>query len=325
MNLFTQIGPRGHFYECPRWHDGSWWVSDFQGHRVLRVSQDGVAETVVEVENQPSGLGWLPDGSMLVVSMFDRRVLRVTNGVVSVHADLSDVCPGWTNDMCVTSSGNAYVGNFGFDLTDPSARTSRTCLVLVTPKGDVRVVADDLAFPNGCMVTDGDSVLIVNETLASRHTAFRITPDGSLVDRRLWAQIGEPPVDPDNALADLHYAPDGGCLDSKGRMWVGDAWGRRILQIEEGGRILFDIPLPNELSAYACCVGGPNGTTLMIAASTELTAEQRRDSTESVLLLLDVSEGFLPTIFPYVDWRTEVKSAETEGALRKLAGSDGSE
>ncbi len=303
MKPFTQIGPLGHFYECPRWHDGAWWVSDFHGHRVLRVDENGEADTVVEVPNQPSGLGWLPDGSMLVVSMLDRRVLRLVNGVLSLYADLSEVCPGWTNDMCVSSTGNAYVGNFGFDLTDPNARTSRTCLVMVTPTGEVRVVADELAFPNACVLTADESELIVNETLASRHTAFKVAPDGTLTDRRLWAQIGSPPTDPDNALADLDYAPDGSCLDAQGKMWVADAWSQRILQIEEGGGVLYDITLPDELSAYACCIGGSDGSTLMVAASPSLNAQQRRESAKSVLLLLDISEEFLLTTFARTDRR----------------------
>jgi sugar lactone lactonase YvrE len=294
MGLFAKLGPEGHFYEGPRWRDGAWWVSDFYGHRVLRIEEDGTATTVVKVPSQPSGLGWLPDGSLLVVSMRDRRVLRLANGRLTEHADLSNVCPGWANDMCVTSSGIAYVGNFGFDLYGPHARTERTCLVMVRPDGGVHIVAEDLAFPNGCMVTADGSELIVNETLAGRHTAFAIAPDGTLSGRRVWAQVGTPPADPDNAMADLSYAPDGGCLDPGGRLWVADTLGRRVVLVAEGGAVLREIGLPDGLTAFSCCLGGPDETTLLIAAAPDHDPCSRSEATESVLLLADVSDRSQP-------------------------------
>ena len=265
-------------------------MSDFQGKRVLRLTEDGSATTVLEVPSQPAGLGWLPDGSLLVVSMHDRRILRLVDGVVSVYADLSAFFPGWANDMCVTPSGNAYVGNFGFDFRDRGATTSRTCLVMVTADGVASIAADDLAFPNACVLSGDQRELIVNETLAGRHTAFTIALDGSLSGRRVWAQLGTPPADPDHARDDLVYGPDGGCLDTYGKLWVADAWGHRVLRIEEGGRILFETSLPGGLNAYACCLGGPNATTLMVAAAPGLGSPRQPGVAESVLFLLDVSE-----------------------------------
>jgi len=294
MGLLAKLGPPGHFYEVPRWRDGAWWVSDFYGHRVLRIEGDGTATTVVMVPGQPGGLGWLPDGSLLVVSMRDRRVLRFTHGRLAEHADLSSVCPGWANDMCVTSFGIAYVGNFGFDLFDPNARTKRTCLVMVRPDGSVHIAADDLAFPNGCMVTADERELIVNETLAGRHTAFTMAPDGTLSGRRVWAQVGTLPADPDNAVADLSYAPDGGCLDPCGRLWAADSLGRRVVLVAEGGAVLREIGLPDGLNAYACCLGGLDETSLLIAAAPDYDSRRRSQVTESVLLLADVSDHSQP-------------------------------
>jgi sugar lactone lactonase YvrE len=289
VKQFTPFGPPGHFYECPRWHDGAWWVSDFFGHRVLRIDEMGLATTVAHVPSQPGGLGWLPDGSLLVVSMQDRRVLRLKGGVLSLHADLSPLCPGWANDLCVSSTGNAYVGNFGFDLTDRNAPTRRTNLVMVSPEGCAEVVADDLAFPNACVLNDDETLLIVNETFASRHTAFDVDSLGRLSNRRVWAQIGEPPADPDNARADLVYAPDGACSDGEGAIWVADAWAKRIVRINEGGEVLNEIRLPEGLSAFACCLGGASGSTLLVAACPLLGREELEATPHSQLLLLDVT------------------------------------
>src|SRR5947207_10109856 len=159
----------GAFFESPRWHDGRWWFSDFFRRRVVTAGGE-----VVHVEGQPSGLGWLPDGSLLVVSMRDRRVLRLRDGVLELHADLSHLCDWHANDMVVASDGSAYVGNFGFDLGNEEPRA--TGLVHVAPDGSAKRVAQDLMFPNGTILHDG--TLIVGETYAARLTEFTIDPDG---------------------------------------------------------------------------------------------------------------------------------------------------
>lgn len=292
MVTFRQIGPTGNFYEAPRWHDDAWWVSDFYAHRVLRIDVDGTVSTVVEVENQPGGLGWLPDGSMLVVSMKDKSVLRVVDGHASLYADLSSLFGGWANDMWVTTAGYAYVGNFGFDLFDPDTLTSRTCLAVVSPDGTVRVAADDLAFPNACMVTFDGRELVVNETLAGCHTAFTIAQDGSLHGRRTWARIGNAPADPDHALADLTYGPDGASFDASGGLWVADAFGQRFVRLEEGGKITDEIRVPNGLNAFACCVGGPTGRTLLMVAAPDFDHTKRSAVREGVLLVTELDENY---------------------------------
>src|SRR3954469_22207212 len=148
----TTLLEGGHFFEGPRWHDGRWWVSDFYRYAVLAVSEDGAAEEVLRVEGQPSGLGWLPDGSLLAVSMRDHRLVRrAPDGAVSVHADVSEHCGGHLNDVVVDGEGRAYVGNFGFDLMG-GGTPSYAKLVRVDPDGTVSVAADELMFPNGSVI-----------------------------------------------------------------------------------------------------------------------------------------------------------------------------
>ena len=163
----------GSFFESPRWHQGRWWVSDFYRQEVLAVEPDGRAQTVLEVAGRPSGLGWMPDGSLLVVSMADRRILRVTAGDVSLHADVSAYCGGDLNDMVVASDGRLYAGNFGFD-SAAQADPVPASLICVDPGGSARVAADGLHFPNGSVIAPDGRTLIVGETGASRYTAFTI-------------------------------------------------------------------------------------------------------------------------------------------------------
>src|SRR3954467_2207760 len=182
----------GDFYEGPRFESGRWWVSDFYTHRVLAVGADGSSEVIMEVEGQPSGLGWLPDGTLLIVSMKDHKVLRLDDGEVSTYADLSEFAGGPLNDMAVDSDGRTYVGNFGFDLMqleDPRG----TVIARIDPDRSIHIAAEDLWFPNGTVFT-GDT-MIVAETFAGRLTAFTKHPDGTLSDRRVWGQIA-PTVEP---------------------------------------------------------------------------------------------------------------------------------
>lgn len=236
------------FAEGPRWHDGALWYSDFYQHTVYRVSPDGDRDAVVRVEGQPSGLGWLPDGRLLVVSMLDRRVLRLEADGLVEHADLSAIATFHCNDMVVDQRGNAYVGNFGFDLHAGVAGTARgATLALVLPDGTARPVADDLMFPNGSVITPDGTTLIVGESMGARYTAFTIGDDGSLTDRRIWAEIPG-------------TAPDGCALDAAGGIWFADALGSRLLRVVEGGAVTDEIPLDSPV--FACTLGGHDGRTL---------------------------------------------------------------
>jgi len=257
------------FGEGPRWHDGSFWFSDMHGHRVLNLSPDGALTTVLDVPAQPSGLGWLPDGDLLVVSMTDRRVLRVHgDGSVTTHADLSSLAPFHCNDMVVDGDGRAYVGNFGFDLYASGSTPVPTTLVLVEPDGTARVAAADIRFPNGTVITPDGSTLIVGESFGQCLTAFDVAPDGALSNRRLWAQLEE------------GAAPDGICLDADGAVWVASPVSHAVLRVVEGGEVVERVEVEGKRQAFACMLGGVDRTTLyVLTASTSIAAkcQARRD------------------------------------------------
>jgi sugar lactone lactonase YvrE len=239
------------FPESPRWHEGALWFSDFYTHQVQRADMAGRCETVVTVPGQPSGLGWLPDGRLLVVSMTDRRLLRLDGDVLRQVADLSALASFHCNDMVVDAQGRAYIGNFGFDLI--AKQTPRaTNLILVQPEGQTRVVADDLLFPNGTVITPDGRTLIIGETYGARLTAFDIAVDGSLSGRRVWAVLDK-------------AAPDGICLDAEGAIWLASPTSREVLRVREGGVVTHRIATPGQ--AVACALGGPDGRTLFVATT----------------------------------------------------------
>jgi sugar lactone lactonase YvrE len=282
---------RGHFFEGPRWRDGRWWVSDFYGSpRVLAVTPDGGAEEVMGVEQQPSGIGWLPDASMLVVSMRDHRVLRRTpDGEVGVHADLSEHCGGHLNDMVVAQSGAAYVGEFGFDLmgfADPAPAN----LLRVDPDGAVSVAATEMLFPNGSVITPDGRTLIVGETGAARYTAFTINADGSLTDRRVWGQMAPAPTIGPLAefLVELKFGPDGCTLDAEGHIWSADSVGARCARVAPGGEVVDEITAPDGLGIFACMLGGDDGRTLLLCAAPDFLEANRAQATDAVLLTTTV-------------------------------------
>ena len=269
----------GTFYEGPRWHDDRWWVSDFYRHLVLSFDADGrdVREELV-VDAQPSGLGWAPDGSLLVVSMTDHRLLRRgADGAVSEVAGFGQHCGGFANDMVVDARGRAYIGNAGFDLM-AGAEPATANLVRVDLDGTVEVAAEDLAFPNGSVITPDGSTLIVGETMGNRYTSFTIEDDGSLTHRRIWADL--PGV-----------APDGCGLDAEGRIWCADAFGNRCVLVEEGGRLVEEVPAPDGLGVYACMLGGPDGTTLLQCCAPTFLAHERRHATDARLVATEVEVG----------------------------------
>jgi sugar lactone lactonase YvrE len=287
----------GCYFECPRWHDGRWWASDFYRYGVFTYDDSGREQKVVEVEAQPSGLGWLPDGDLLIVSMKDRRVLRrAADGTVQLHSDLSELATGHLNDMVVDRHGHAYVGNFGFDLMgggDPAT----AALVRVDPDGQAVVAAEELWFPNGSVITDDDT-LIVAETFGARLSAFTIQPDGTLTDRRVWAQIDPTPApaDTETMLGAVTFAPDGCALDAEGHIWAANALGGPLSRIAPGGQIVEEVALPDGLSVFACGLGGEDGRTLMACAAPDFHEEARKAAREAVLLstTVDVPHAGLP-------------------------------
>jgi sugar lactone lactonase YvrE len=273
----------GAFFEGPRWHDGRWWVSDFYRHAVFAVDTRGREQEVLTVAGQPSGLGWLPDDSLLVVSMKDRRLLRRSPaGELSVHAELGEFCGGHLNDLVVDSDGRAFVGNFGFDVTAREERKP-TGLLRVDPNGSSSLAAENLLFPNGTVITDDGRTLIVGETYGRRYVAFRIEDDGSLAGRRIWAEV------PD-------IAPDGCTLDADGHIWSADARGSRCCRLAPGGEIIEEIRAPEHLQFFACMLGGEHGRTLLFCAAPDFSERRRSQAREAVLLTttVDVPHSGLP-------------------------------
>ena len=268
------------FPEAPRWHDGRLWFSDFYSHRVLRVDVAGYVDVVTEIPARPSGLGWMPDGTLLVVSMVDRRLLRVDDdGKTHQVADLSALATGSCNDMVVDGTGRAYVGNFGFD-RHKGEPPRTTCIVRVDPDGRVTRAADDLSFPNGTVITPDGRRLIVAETLGHRLTAFDVAADGTLSNRRLFAQLDD-------------CFPDGICLDAEGAVWVADARNPRVLRVFDGGRI--ERTVSTDRPAFACMLGGDDRQTLFVCtctASGPAMADKRDGRIEAVKV--DVPGAGLP-------------------------------
>lgn len=267
------------FPECPRWHDGALYFSDQHDGVVWRVATDGGLDRVVDVPGQPSGIGWLPDGSMVVVSMLDRQLLRVKGTSVETLADLSGGVSHSLNDLVVDRAGRSYVGNFGFDLNNGDSPCG-TALLCVQPDGSISVAAEDVWFPNGAVIAEDGRTMILAETFGARLTAFDIAEDGRLGNRRLWAPLEG-------------LFPDGICLDAEGAVWVTCAMGGKVIRVREGGDVADTIPLPEGRQAFACMLGG----------------EERRD------LYLCTAPHFLPHITkPARAGCVEVVQVEVPGA-----------
>lgn len=240
------------FPEGPRWHGHLLFVSDMHAARIVTVSEHGEVAPFAEVAGQPSGLGWDPHGHLMVVSMVDRRVLKFHPDGPQVFADLSGLAAFHCNDMVVDAAGGAYVGNFGFDL-DGGATPVPTVLIRVAPDGTPSVAADDVRFPNGSVITPDGRTLIVGESFGGRLTAWDIAADGTLSNRRLWAQL-------DGAV------PDGICLDAEGAIWSACPISGRVLRVLEGGEVT-DVVSIDRRGAYACMLGGADRRTLFICTA----------------------------------------------------------
>lgn len=239
------------FAEGPRWHEGRLWYSDFDAEAVFSVGVDGVPRREVDVPDSPSGLGWLPDGRLLVVAMNEHAVLRrEPDGSLVLHADLRPWSVFRANDMIVDASGGAYVGNFGFDLDgflQGDVAPVTTSLVRVDPDGTAHEAAADLRFPNGMVLTPDGRTLVVAESLGFQLTAFDVDADGSLSNRRVWASLEG-------------CAPDGICLDADGCVWAANALGAECVRVAEGGEVVGRVVTSQP--TFACMLGGPDRRTL---------------------------------------------------------------
>jgi sugar lactone lactonase YvrE len=288
MYAFTTLIGGLAFAEGPRWRDGRLYFSDQHTYRVFSVTMDGKAEIIAHVPGQPSGLGFMPDGTLLIASMRDRKVLRrAHDGSMKVHADLSELAPWHINDMLVDGDGRAWVGNFGFDLNG-GVPACTTVLICVEPDGSARVAAEGLGFPNGMVLTPDGSTLIVAESIMNRLSAFPIE-SGSLGERRTWAAFGDLPTSTDvgELLARVEVVPDGICLDAEGTVWVADAMHGRLIRVAEGGAILEEIKTP-DAGAFACMLGGEDGRALFACVAPTFAEHEVRSNHRSSVVMTRV-------------------------------------
>jgi sugar lactone lactonase YvrE len=238
------------FGESPRWHDRRLWFADWGAQELIAVDLEGRSEVVVRVPSLPFCVDWLSDGRMLVVLARDRLLLRrEPDGSLATHADLSGLSDYPWNEIVVDGRSNAYVNNIGFEF--PCGEFAPGIVALLAPDGSVRQVADGVAFPNGMAVTPDNSTLIVAESYANKLTAFDIAENGGLLNRRVWADLGD-------------GVPDGLCLDAEGAVWYADVPNKRCVRVREGGEVLQTIDL--DRGCFACMLGGPDGKTLFLVA-----------------------------------------------------------
>lgn len=246
------------FPEAPRWHDNRLWFTDQHARKIMAVTSTGQAECILKMDDLPGGLGWLPDSTLLVVAMTERKVYRLVRNRLILHVDLADLAQFHCNDMVVSTDGRAYVGNFGYDLHGGAAQTA-THLIAIEPDGTSKIAATGLVFPNGSVITPDGALLIVAETFAHRLTAFSIGENGVLHTPQLWADLGD-------------ITPDGICLDAAGALWVASPSTHEVVRVTSGGEISARIyPLG---TPYACMLGGQDRRTLFILTSETDDPEQ---------------------------------------------------
>ena len=250
------------FTESARWHDDAFWFSDLYSQSVYRLDQNDQPVQVVEVPNRPSGLGWTPDNQLLVVSMLSKELLRFDGQSLHQVADLSTYAGADCNDMVVAENGDAYIGNFGFDFTLDDFTPQAAVLVRADLQGNVEAVAEDMWFPNGSVILDEGKTLIVAESFQEKLTAFDINDDGSLSNRRIWAEMDG-------------LFPDGISADTEGGIWVATPMTHQVVRVEEGGKITHKIPLEDR-NAYSCAIGGSQSEYLYICTSVDTDVEMCR-------------------------------------------------
>lgn len=238
--------------ESPRWHAGRLWIADMGAREVVVVDLDGHGEVVASVPTGLTGIAFLPDGRLVLDATFDGHLLQVeADGSLVTYADVSDLASDPWSDLIADGRGNIYVGNLGFDFAS-GAEFAPGALFLVTPDGAARQVAGDLAFPNGIAVTPDNLTLIIAESYGNRLTAFDIAADGSLSNRRVWAELPG-------------GYPDGICIDDTGAVWYADVPNQRCVRVREGGAVLETVAV--DRGCFACTLGGADGRTLFITAA----------------------------------------------------------
>jgi sugar lactone lactonase YvrE len=261
------------FGESLRWHQDRLWLADWGAQEIVAVDSRGRPEVMARVDFPafPMCIDWLPDGQLLIVAARDGRLLRQEpDGSLVSQADLSGLAgPGYPwNEIVVDGRGNAYLNNQGFDF--PGEQFAPGMIVLLTPDGSARPVANGIAFPNGMAITPDNSTLIVAESYGQKLTAFHIAADGGLSPPRLWADLGD-------------GVPDGICLDAEGAIWYADVPNQQCVRVREGGQVLQTIHL--DRGCFSCALGGPDGTTLFMVATQWRGTDRMTDKSRTGQLL----------------------------------------
>jgi len=259
------------FPEGPRWHNERLWFSDFYSHSVIAADLQGNTEIICKIPNQPSGLGWLPDNRLLVVSMTDQKVMRLDANGLKQHADISNHAHFWCNDMTVDNKGHAFVGNFGFNYRGKE-EPRKTVVARVDPDGSVHIAANDLFFPNGIAITPDDQTLVIAESWGRRLTAFQKSSNGRLSNRRIWAEGGN------------QWIPDGICMDAEAAIWIADPVKKQVLRIRDGGNIAEIVPT-GDRGAYAVALGGEDRQTLFICTNTHRNSDYTTNRTGRIEMI----------------------------------------
>jgi sugar lactone lactonase YvrE len=248
-----------HLPECPRWHEDDLWLVDMWAHEVLRLGPSGVREVVHRFpdDEDPGGIGWLPDDTLLVVGMEGRVVHRIEGGRATAHADLRDLAEFQLNDMVVGPDGTAWVSQFGWDMWGGGPYAD-TVLIRVDADGTATVAAEEMAVPNGMALSEDGTTLTVAEPGAGRLSTFTVDGD-RLVDRR---------TTPLEKATDAPYVtPDGICLDEEGAIWAADPMGHRVVRVLDG-TITDELPVP-DAHPLACVLGGHDRRTIYVCTSQE--------------------------------------------------------
>jgi len=239
--LMTNLG----FGESPRWHNGRFWFANWVANELIALDLNGNSKVILRMPSFPFSIDWLPDGSLLVVSGRERQLLRMEpDGSLVKNANLSDLPDVGFNEIVVDGRGNVYVNGGSFN--------GPGIIALVAPDGSVRQVADGIAFPNGMAITPDNTTLIIAESYGKKLTAFDIAHDGSLSNRRVWADLGD-------------GVPDGICMDAEGAVWYADVPNKRCVRVREGGEVLQTINV--DRGCFACMLGGPERKTLFVVAA----------------------------------------------------------
>jgi sugar lactone lactonase YvrE len=263
----------GRYFEGPRWHSGRLWFVDCMDRTLLSLDPSGAREQHAKFEDDtPCGLGILPDGKLVVLTMFRKRLMTYAHGQLSPYADPSGIAAGTIDDMIVDGLGRAYVGDLGFDLPPPPDRGSVGRIILVMPNGATRIVTDGLRFPNGIAISADNSRLVVAEMDGDCLAEYDIEPDGSLNFRGRFGSV---------------KSPDGICLDREQAVWVASFDEDAFIRMDRDRRELQRIKVPGR-RAIACVLGGPERRTLFCLSAATSPEELRQRKSSARIDVVDV-------------------------------------